>query len=156
VTLNRPPYPPWQRLNRQRFVSVADRFVIAVQQKCVGEVLGPQGTVGGCKSADIGCFCRNESFINSIVCCIDKAKACSKEELEATLKYASGLCGSQGVTLPSSVPTCSTATPTATASAGSTPTSNSTAASSSSTAGAAVAGSVGGLAGAVLAMLAAL
>ncbi|GJN77993.1 hypothetical protein PLIIFM63780_001486 [Purpureocillium lilacinum] len=120
---------------------------------CVGKVIG---SVAGCKSSDIGCFCKDKAFINNIVCCIAKTNDCNAAQLNETLKYADSLCSPQGVTLPTTVPTCSTAAPTPTPSPSSNSTSGSTGSSSSSTAGAAGAGSVGGFAGAVLAMLAAL
>ncbi|KAJ6445957.1 CFEM domain-containing protein [Purpureocillium lavendulum] len=142
---------------------------VVAQKSCVSKLVG--GTeIAGCKAADIGCICSNKSFINSIVCCIDETKACTKDELETTLKYAQTLCKASGATLPSTVPTCSasgsptgsTASSTGTQASGTssgtaTAASGTTAASTSSSTAAAApfaGGSVGGLAGAVLAMLA--
>ncbi|KAL3963788.1 hypothetical protein ACCO45_000792 [Purpureocillium lilacinum] len=102
---------------------------------CVGKVIG---SVAGCKSSDIGCFCKDKAFINNIVCCIAKTNDCNAAQLNETLKYADSLS-----THPYPSPSSNS-------------TSGSTGSSSSSTAGAAGAGSVGGFAGAVLAMLAAL
>ncbi|UNI21142.1 hypothetical protein JDV02_007158 [Purpureocillium takamizusanense] len=148
-------------------------------KKCATGLL--EKKVGDCETTDIGCFCRNKDFINNIVCCIDQAKSCTQDELEKTLSFARKLCSTSNVQLPDTVPKCSSSSSASgSATGGSSSTAASTAsgggasatttgtagaasgttkaASSSSTAAAAAigGGSVGGLAGAVLAVLAAM
>ncbi|POR36532.1 Uncharacterized protein TPAR_03248, partial [Tolypocladium paradoxum] len=136
-------------------------------------------SIAGCKVADIACICGNKDFLNNIACCL--AGVCSQSDQDKTVQYATQLCNASGVQVPNKV-VCNSgaassgsasgsasASSTGSASGTATPTTTGTAASASTSgtatgasptsrstgAAAPVVGSVGGLAGAVLAMLAA-
>ncbi|KND95257.1 hypothetical protein TOPH_00041 [Tolypocladium ophioglossoides CBS 100239] len=140
---------------------------------CVAKYVTGSG-VAGCMAADIGCVCRNKDFLNSIACCL--ASVCSQADQDKTVQFATQLCSASGVQVPSKVEcnngASSSGSTSGSGSASSTAASKTTgtaasgsasgtatgASHTSSSTGAAVpvVGSVGGLAGAVLAMLAVL
>ncbi|QPG99496.1 hypothetical protein C2857_001927 [Epichloe festucae Fl1] len=54
--------------------------------------------IAGCKPADIACVCNNKDFISSISCCLEKD--CQKDDIQSTIKFASGICNASGVKTP--------------------------------------------------------
>ncbi|KYK58578.1 cell wall protein [Drechmeria coniospora] len=124
-------------------------------QGCVGKYI-TGGGVAGCKTADIACVCRNKDFLDGIACCL--ADVCSQEDQDKSVKFARQLCTSSGVQVPDKV-VCNKAASSATTTTSTSATASATNAAQSSTSKAAAApvvGNIGGLTGAVLAMLAAL
>ncbi|KAI9800556.1 MAG: hypothetical protein M1833_003214 [Piccolia ochrophora] len=124
-------------------------------QSCVGSAV----SVPGCSGIDIECICKNEGYIGGLSCCI--ADACSEEDQQRTITFASNLCKTKNVDVPDTV-SCSTgsASGTATATVTSTSTASATAteesAAAAATTGAAAHNMVAngaGLAGALAALL---
>jgi len=54
-----------------------------------------------CSQLDIKCICSTQTFISAITCCV--ARTCNQADQETTVKFAQQLCGSAGVSVPSSV-----------------------------------------------------
>ncbi|PNY29141.1 Uncharacterized protein TCAP_00941 [Tolypocladium capitatum] len=146
----------------------------ACARDCVAQFVTGSG-IAGCKAADIACVCKNKDFLGSIACCL--AKVCSQDDQNKTVQYATQLCNASGVQVPSKVVCSSSASPSGSATGSATGSASGSAsgsatstaapkatgtatgaspASSSTGAAVPVVGSAGGLAGAVLAMLAVL
>ncbi|KAI9053426.1 hypothetical protein LZ554_002384 [Drepanopeziza brunnea f. sp. 'monogermtubi'] len=115
----------------------------------------------GCDRLSVDCICANDSFLDSIACCL--VKSCTQEEQAGVVTFAQNICTANGVTdLPTTVSCASSngngsasASPSASSSAAA-----SAAASSTPTAGASPqyaagigAGVLGGLLAAVMALL---
>jgi hypothetical protein len=64
------------------------------QVPCV-DAITSGGRIGGCKPLDIACICENGSLLDSIACCLEEK--CDAAGKEAAVKYASQICGSDGV-----------------------------------------------------------
>ncbi|KAG6001818.1 hypothetical protein E4U21_003780 [Claviceps maximensis] len=120
--------------------------------------------IAGCAPADIACVCGNTSFLGDISCCLEKD--CSKEDIQSTIQFASGLCNAAGVKTPTqlvcnknagsasaSASGSSTATPTTPAASG-THTSTEAPAASKTNAAAPLYVNAGGVLGAVAAVVA--
>lgn len=122
--------------------------------------------IAGCKPADIACVCSNKNFLSGISCCLEKD--CNKDDIQSTIKFASGICNASGVKTPTelvcnkdSASSSGTAAPTATQSGSGAASSAASATSSGATAAASKTGAAvplqanaGGLLGAVLAVAA--
>ncbi|GAB0137150.1 hypothetical protein EsDP_00005430 [Epichloe bromicola] len=54
--------------------------------------------IAGCKPADIACVCSNKDFISGISCCLEKD--CQKDDIQSTIKFASGICNASGIKTP--------------------------------------------------------
>ncbi|KAJ5032438.1 uncharacterized protein L3040_009043 [Drepanopeziza brunnea f. sp. 'multigermtubi'] len=133
---------------------------------CVLEyTTGGGQTIAGCDRLSVDCICANDSFLDSIACCL--VKSCTKEEQTGVVTFAQNICSANGVTdLPTSI-VCDSSTGNGSTSA--TPSASPSAASSAAapaaasptpTAGAAPkyaagigAGVLGGLLAAVMALL---
>ncbi|KAI5361415.1 Putative extracellular membrane protein, CFEM [Septoria linicola] len=75
-------------------------------QACVSE-----GEYGGCKEGDVGCICRNKSYLEGLTGCV--ARKCRGVECQDVVDFAKGICGNVGVTdLP--IPSCLPPPPTVT------------------------------------------
>ncbi|KEZ44163.1 Uncharacterized protein SAPIO_CDS3087 [Scedosporium apiospermum] len=131
--------------------------------------------IAGCNQGDIKCVCSNDSFLDSIACCL--VDVCDEAGQKAAVSFALALCSGAGVSVPSEV-VCKTAggnsdsassgapasgsatesgsaaTGTTSGAAGSTPSSTESSAPTSSGAAGVVGAPVGGLLGGVLAALA--
>ncbi|XP_044724667.1 CFEM domain-containing protein [Hirsutella rhossiliensis] len=128
--------------------------------KCARDCVSKSMTgssLGGCKLADIACICKNDDFLNNIACCL--ADVCSKEDQDKTVQSAKQLCNASNVQVPDKVE-CkkgASASSPSTRSSSSSATGTAAAASSSSKAAAApMLAGAGNLAGALLAVAAAL
>ncbi|KAK3292192.1 uncharacterized protein B0H64DRAFT_445148 [Chaetomium fimeti] len=65
-----------------------------------------QGGIGDC-GRDVGCICRNDTFLGEIACCL--TDACSEEDQAKAVAAAANICEAVGVSgLPTSV-ACATA-----------------------------------------------
>lgn len=99
---------------------------------CAASCVAAAGlTAPGCQQGDIGCACRNESWIGGISCCLVK---CTPEEQSAAIQLAQTFCGTAGVTVPSEVscPSASSAAAEPTTAADAAPASESSAAATTS------------------------
>ncbi|OCL13334.1 hypothetical protein AOQ84DRAFT_352052 [Glonium stellatum] len=109
-----------------RFVSVAliaslSSFAVAqlldglpkCAQSCVGS------NFGSCQTLDIKCICSNKDLISSLSCCV--SKSCSADDTQKTITFASQLCSTYGITVPTiaSCPATASATGASAASAAS-------------------------------------
>ncbi|KAI9884727.1 MAG: hypothetical protein M1823_003471 [Watsoniomyces obsoletus] len=92
---------------------------------CARACVGTSVNVPGCQGLDIRCICSNRDFLNNISCCIQRS--CSAEEQASTIRFASGLCATAGVNVPTEA-TC----PSGSASASPSPTTTGASASASS------------------------
>lgn len=124
-----------------------------MQKGCVTKVM--TGSDTGCNPADIACTCKNENFLDNIACCL--ADVCNKEDQDKTVQFAKRFCSAAKVRVPDKVE-CKKG---ASASSSSTRSSLATgtvarAASSSTGAAAPMLAGAGNLAGALLAIVAAL
>ena len=110
-------------------------------------------------------MCGNTDFLSGISCCLEKD--CSKEDIQSTIKFASGLCNASGVKTPtqlicnkkpgssSGVSSSTTATATTPAASGSqTSSATGTPTASRTNAAAPVYANAGGVLGAVVAVVA--
>ncbi|OCK98732.1 uncharacterized protein K441DRAFT_654025 [Cenococcum geophilum 1.58] len=80
-------------------------------QSCVGS------NFGSCQTLDIKCICSNKDLISNLSCCV--SQACSADDTQKTITFASQLCSTYGITVPTiaSCPATVSATGTSAASA---------------------------------------
>ncbi|KAK2846314.1 hypothetical protein FQN49_005849 [Arthroderma sp. PD_2] len=79
-------------------VAVVAAQDIAQLPQCAQACAG-QGFPSDC-GADVKCICTSESFLNAITCCV--ASNCTPDEQKKTIKFAKGICGGVGVSVPDS------------------------------------------------------
>ncbi|KAG5922893.1 hypothetical protein E4U42_005166 [Claviceps africana] len=104
--------------------------------------------IAGCAPADIACVCSNKDFLSGISCCLEKD--CGKDDIQSTIQFAAGICNASGVKTPSTL-VCNKN------SGGSGPATTSTSSApvpSTTSAAAPVYANVGGVLGAVVAVVA--
>lgn len=146
------------------FVVLAGASLVAAQnglptcaESCVSNFTTGQ-EIGGCNSLDIKCICSQQTFLSDIACCL--AGACDAADQQTAIGYAQNICGTAGVTVPSSVVCTANATTTGNASTSATASATKSTTSSTTTttanAGSSAAGLVSTSASVLGALLAAL
>lgn len=68
---------------------------------CARACIGTSVNVPGCTGLDIRCICSNESFLNDVACCL--SRECNQADQQNAASFASSLCSSAGVNVPSEV-----------------------------------------------------
>ncbi|CAF9912943.1 MAG: hypothetical protein HETSPECPRED_001267 [Heterodermia speciosa] len=78
--------------------------------ECATQAAFSSLTSTGCQISDIGCICKDQSFISSLLPVVEKA--CSPADLQKTVDFAEAFCKSAGIslTVPAVAQTTSSAT----------------------------------------------
>ncbi|KAM0427525.1 hypothetical protein ACHAPT_007485 [Fusarium lateritium] len=69
-------------------------------QPCVDKYTTGKG-IAGCGQFDFKCICSNESFLDSIACCLEDE--CDDKGKDAAVDYAKKICSTSGVKVPDEV-----------------------------------------------------